>query len=216
MKKIVLAFCLFLVLIFVFKKNIATGYAHLFEKNNATKGADMILMLSGNLYSRIEKSMELYQQGYAPMVMGTDEKEDLSEGLRRYSQSDEVIFDTILTVYKIPHGKITSLRPSGASSTFDEAYDVASYVKTHKIKHIVLVTDGFHSSRAYFAFKKIFLLQGISPAECKLEMAAAYTDGYNPQNWWRSEKGLLCYLTEPIKYLVYLFRVNNFKTMDDK
>jgi uncharacterized SAM-binding protein YcdF (DUF218 family) len=205
-------------LIFAFRHTILVQYARFFEQNNATKGADMLLILSGNVDSRSQKAIELYRQGYAPVLAGTDEREDIDTGLRRFMQSDEMILDTVLKYYKIPHFTIKSLQPKGASSTFDEAYDLAAYVKKNPAttRHIIIVTDGFHSRRAYFAFKKIFKLQNITPQMCRLEIAAAYTSGYTAHDWWRSEKGMLCYLTEPIKFAAYLFRSKNLKTIDDK
>ena len=100
----------------------------------------------------------------------------------------------------------------GATSTFDEAYDIAQYAKDHHLNHIILVTDTFHTARALYAFKKVFWKQGL---KVKLEAAGAENNLFNETNWWRSEIGLTHYILEPLKFLVYLFRSSNLEIIEE-
>ncbi len=86
----------------------------------------------------------------------------------------------------------------GATSTFDEAEDVLLYAKQKNWKHVIIVTDEFHTRRAYIAFHKV--LKGSSVV---IEVAGAPNEVFNEFNWWKKDLGILCYLSELIKLPVY-------------
>lgn len=75
------------------------------------------------------------------------------------------------------------------------------------MKHIILVTDAFHTARAHYAFKKVLNAHGYK--NIKIEMSAASNDNFNETNWWKSEIGISMYILEPIKYLFYIFNNSN-------
>jgi len=118
-------------------------------------------------------------------------------------------FDTaqaILATYNLSAVIIPSTK-GGATSTFDEAYDLLAFLKDHKMKHIILVTDSFHTARAHYAFTKV--LKDLGKQKIKIEMAAAKNDIFSESNWWKSERGISAYILEPIKYLFYVFNSSN-------
>jgi uncharacterized SAM-binding protein YcdF (DUF218 family) len=92
----------------------------------------------------------------------------------------------------------------GATSTFDEAYDLLAYCKKENLRHIIIVTDSYHTRRAFFAFKKVFRGSNI-----KVEVSAASNEIFNEEDWWLSDKGILSYVTEPIKFVAYLLYEQN-------
>ena len=92
----------------------------------------------------------------------------------------------------------------GATSTFDEAYDLRKFSEKAGFKRLILVTDAFHTRRAYHAFQTVF-----SGSEIHLEMSAAKNDIYNESNWWTSDQGISAYVLESIKYPVYLLSSRN-------
>jgi hypothetical protein len=92
----------------------------------------------------------------------------------------------------------------GATSNFDEAHDLLVYCIKENIKHLIIVTDSFHTRRALYAFKKIF--QG---SNIKIEAAAAFNEVNSEENWWPSDRGIAAYLLEPIKFAVYLLSNQN-------
>ena len=56
-------------------KSILKSYAEFFTVNNASSGADAIVVLSGGKATRIPHALKLFAQGYAPLLLLTDEKE---------------------------------------------------------------------------------------------------------------------------------------------
>ena len=55
-------------------RSILTAYANFFTVNNATPGADVIVVLSGGKDTRIPHALKLFKEGYAPEILLTDEK----------------------------------------------------------------------------------------------------------------------------------------------
>ena len=61
------------------------------------------------------------------------------------------------------------------------------------------MTDEFHTRRAHYAFKKIF-----ANSELKVQVAGVPNEVFSIENWWRSDRGIMAYLGETIKFPVYL------------
>ena len=51
--------------------SLLTRYALLFSVNNASRGADALVVLAGGIISRLPYAIELYQKGYAPRIILT-------------------------------------------------------------------------------------------------------------------------------------------------
>ena len=189
----------------MFSSEILTSYAKLFRINNATKGADCVLILSGNAKTRPIKAAELIQANYSGTLYYTDQKRLIHTHKEIIPYPFEIA-SRILATYNLKADIIPSTK-DGATSTFDEAYDLAAFLQEHPMKHIILVTDAFHTARAHYAFTKVLRNQGFETV--KIEMAAASNDDFNESSWWRSEKGISAYILEPIKYLFYIFNSSN-------
>ncbi len=126
----------------------------MFRIDNATKGADCVLVLSGNVETRPEQAAMLIKNGYATQLYHTDEK------IWRHKHTDIFGKDfnksqAVLATYNLSADIIPSTK-GGATSTFDEAYDFVVFLKSHPMKHVILVTDAFHTARAYYAFRKFW------------------------------------------------------------
>ena len=189
---------------FIFHKWLLSSYAKTFTVDNVSKNADLIMVLSGQPSSRVERASELYLQGYASKVAISSTR-PMSSKYSNIIDSQSVMVQKAFLMDDINITFIPSLK-GGVTSTFDEAYDLMAYVKKHQLHHVILVTDAFHSRRAFYAFKKVFQKHNM---HTKIEMASASNTRFNENNWWMSENGMIAYLLEPMKFLVYLFRDNN-------
>ena len=209
----------FLVLIFligtfiIFYQEILTSYAKFFSVDNAQKGADGILILAGNSSTRTLRAIELLKNGYAKNILVTTPKNGLTKDkdLIKFYNYDNDITNKILKKKNITPIVIESLK-DGATSTFDEAYDLVHYLKKHKLKRVILVTDTFHSRRALYAFNKIFELNGI---DTKLNISSAKNEIFNEENWYKSELGLSAYITEGFKFIIYILNSRNLKGIEE-
>ena len=193
----------FLVLVllgWLFRAPLLTGYANWFMKDNATKGADAIVILSGSKTTRVSKALELWSKGYAPALFVTELKPlDPAYKHLRYSNLEFAAKMAEANEMNATFAEIPSL-DGGATSTFDEAADALVYAKKRGWKRLIIVTDGFHTRRALLAFEKIFDESGI-----EVQVTAASNDVFNSSNWWTSDRGISVFVLETIKYPVYFF-----------
>ena len=214
-KKIAIIFILvpLLATCLIFYKDILEAYAKLFIVSNATKNADMIIVLSGAPEERLLEAIELYKKGYAKKIFYTDPIEYASE--HKYPD----IFLSQLTiakkVAKRENIKLHVIADSkgGITSTFDEAYDTAKYVKKHNIKHIILVTSVFHSRIALYAFKKVFKKEEIN---INIEIYVPPNQLKRVHQWWTREIDINYMITEPIKMLIYFLRDSNIQSIEPR
>ncbi len=183
-----------------------TQYAHFFTIKNGTKGADALVMLGGNLFTRMPYAVQLHKEGYAKELLITDEsKRMVAEEFKDMVKRPADRAKRILKIMKadVPYRVVPSLK-GGATSTFDEAYDLLKFSQEHNLKHLILVTDAFHSRRALYAFEKVLDGSGI-----RVEAMGAPNILFDESNWWTVDLGITTYVLEGIKYLVYRFTDRN-------
>ena len=207
MKKILVFIVIFVGLIglsFYKHESILTNYAKFFTISNATLGGDVIVVLSGNKFTRIPHALKLYEKGYAPEILLTDEKKSNIKFAHLFTSNKKLALSMIKELGLDVPVSIIKSQKGGATSTFDEAYDLLKLCEKKRYRHLILVTDSFHSRRAYYAFKKVF-----EKTKIKIEISAAPNEIFNVDNWWTSDQGISAYILESIKYPVYLLSSRN-------
>ena len=197
---VVSALFLVFVLVLIFRKPLLTGYASLFSVHTATKGADALVCLSGGKITRVPETLRLWNQGYAPSIYLTDEKERNKEFSKLETSNLEFASEVVKRMELNATWQTIPSLGDGATSTFDEAEDVLACGKDKGWKRIIIVTDEFHTRRARYAFEKIFDDSGIV-----VEVAGAPNEVFSDDDWWQSDSGISCYFLETIKFPVYLF-----------
>ena len=208
MKKVLLYILLFSISavfgIINFFPFLLTAYAEFFTVNNATRGTDTIVVLSGNIETRLPLAIQLCSEGYAQQILLTEPRHSNTR-LKNILADEKSVSMAIKEALKVrvPADVVPSLK-GGATSTFDEARDLLNYSQEERFKHLIIVTDNYHTRRALYAFKKVF-----KGTEVRLEVMCAKNDIYNETNWWQTDKGIEAYITEGIKYTVYLLSNQN-------
>jgi uncharacterized SAM-binding protein YcdF (DUF218 family) len=202
MKKLCFSLLL-LALITFFYKDILRGYADFLIVNSASKGADAILVLGGNNETRVIKAVQLYKNRYSSKIYLTQPKPEQS--IYKFIPSEEEIAKQILKHYSVPFETIKSSK-GGATSTIDEVYDFANFLKKESLKRVIVVTDSYHTRRSQYAFRKILISENI---DTEIEFSPSYSEKYTIQNWWESEQGLLDFIPEFFKGVIYIFKLWN-------
>jgi len=206
LKKII-AFVVIIISIFIFKKEILTYYANSFIVDNSTKNADMILILSGNMITRVKEAINLKKEGYSKKIFITTVK-NYSTKYPHILKSRSELLKEIMNFENVNINYIPSYK-NGATSTIDEAKDMAIYLSKNSMKRIILVTDDYHTRRALYIFKKIFKKNNI---KTKVQIRAIYNTTYTSSNWYLFESGIITYLLiEPIKTLLYYLIDDNLE-----
>ncbi len=204
-RKIFISLIALVILLLSQYKILLTGYANFFTIDNPTLGVNApILILAGGAATRVPKALELYEKGYGNKLLLTSER-PLNSKVAHLFPTNEQIAKRISQELNIQAElEVVPSLKGGATSTLDEAHDLLAFCSKEKIKHLIIVTDSFHTRRALYAFNKIFMGSGI-----KVEASAALNEIYNEENWWRSDKGIASYLLEPIKFVVYMLSNKN-------
>jgi len=181
-----------------------TAYAEFFSVANGTKGADAIVVLAGDIETRLPRAIALYKDGYASRMLLTDPRRP-NTVLKNITCDERKNADAILQFFNVqqPVATIPSLK-GGATSTFDEAYDALAYCMRNRFKHIIIVTDNHHTRRSLYAFEKVFKGTAIT-----VEAMGASNDIFNTANWWQTDLGIKAYFLEPLKYAVYSMSSKN-------
>jgi uncharacterized SAM-binding protein YcdF (DUF218 family) len=204
-RKIVVSLIIAVALLLSQYEVLLKGYARFFTIDNATSGMEAaIVILSGHSITRIPKALELYTAGYGTRLLLTSERRGNFKASKIFLTQEQE-GQEIAKIFNVPakFESVPSLK-GGATSTFDEAYDLLAFCKKEKLRHIIIVTDSYHTRRAFYAFKKVFKGSNI-----KVEVSAAPNEVFNEENWWFSDWGILSYVTEPIKFFAYLLYEQN-------
>ena len=181
-RKVIIGLIAILILLLSQYELLFTGYARFFTIDNPTYGVNApIVVLSGGFL----KAFELYEKGYGKRLLLTTERHLNSKVAHLFptvKQKAEKIAQAL--DIQVEFETVPSLK-GGATSTFDEAHDLLAFCYKEKIKHLIIVTDSFHTRRALYAFKKVF--QG---SDIKVEASAATNEIFNEENWWHSDRGI--------------------------
>ena len=136
--------------------SILEAYALFFRKDNATPGADAIVVLSSPRLERLVRAFELGANNFAPRILVTTTPKRLTKifGLKYPTKMEWVEAVAASLESSVPVALLPSLG-DGARSTFDEAYDARQWALDNNYKRIIIVTNAYHSRRALYAFEKV-------------------------------------------------------------
>ncbi len=184
----------------LFRTFFLTCYANWFITDNASKGANAVIILSGGRMTRTPKGLDLWQKGFAPLIFLTNEQPRNSN--YQHLEISNLEFAKRVAAQSnanVPWAVIPSIS-GGGTSTFDEAVDTLRLAKERDWRRIIIVTDHFHTRRALYAFEKVFDKSGI-----EVQVGAANNEIFDATNWWTSDIGISSFVLETIKYPIYLF-----------
>ncbi len=182
---------------------LLTWVGGLLYHEDALEPADAIAVLGGGALDREVEAADLFAAGYAPVVVLTRTPEpaviaelqarglDVSTPLERRLDYLEAL--------GVPREAITVLqRP--VESTHAEAELIAEWAETREIGRIIVVTDGYHTSRSRLVFARV--LRG-RPTEVLVRPSR--TSGFDAATWWHGRSDLRNGLLEIQKYAYYRF-----------
>ena len=187
-----------LLILFLFREPFLTLYARSFILQNAQKGADAIICLSGDRETRTPECLRLWNQGYGRALYVTEEKPKNKEFHNLELSHLQFAREVTERMKLMARWKLLPSLSGGATSTFDEAEDALALGKREKWKRIIIVTDEFHTRRAHLAFQKVF-----EGSEIEVQVAGAPNEVFAIDDWWQSDRGILAYMGETIKFPIY-------------
>ncbi len=155
--------------------------------------ADAILVLGGGRGERVLQGAELFRKKYADLIMMTGEFERVLYGpVYHWAVQGQKLAGS----RGVPKNKILPILDS--KSTHDDATLSLAECRKRHAKSLIVVTEPFHTKRAFYVFKKVYKDAGI-----KVMIYPVQDSWYRKDTWWDSELGLLATTDEYIKFVYY-------------
>lgn len=216
MKKIIVLICVFSVCLigYLCRESLLSSYAKMFEiqilkeplktvfqdntflyfpvkKQGKFQSYEGVLILGGNPLIRLNGAIALYKNGIVKKIYITQPKNYI-QTYNELLQSEFEKLSLVLNSLNIPFEIIQNPR-SGATSTLEEAKDFIRFAKNRDLNEVLILTDSFHTSRAYATFRSEFAKKGL---KMDLYIIGVPNPYYDETNWWKSELGLRTYIVE--------------------
>jgi uncharacterized SAM-binding protein YcdF (DUF218 family) len=158
------------------------------------EAADAIVVLAGNAADRLPHGTALKAQGFASLIVVSNERvhthglETTWLALHRAGLSAPALTDADLAVLDDPPPE----------STIDEAHRVADLLAARGLHSALLVTDAFHSRRAYLLFRAAFAHKGLEVRSTPAR------DTFGLAEWWAHPLAARRMVEEWTKLALYL------------
>ena len=164
---------------------LLVGIGHWHEVTDPLAKADAIVAISGDTGARANTAIELWKQGYAPLLIfsgGSSDPESVAsaELMKRTAVAAGVPANAILV--------------EGQSATTEEnAQRVAELMRSKALRSAILVTSPYHQRRAAMLFEREF-----GPSLSLVNHPAA-DPVWDPNLWWTSDPSRRLTLVELAK-----------------
>lgn len=170
----------------------------LIAQENTPTRCDAIVLLNGHISTRAYRAAELYREYGAPILIArlADTEEVRLGVIPNISEATK----TLLVRLDVPARDIQLIDSDRwIAGTWNEAILLSSRIRANGYRHVLIVTDAFHTRRARWAFRKVMRHDhvGFTCTATRFSMDLA-------GNWWRSEYGLINVVVEYLKFVHYL------------
>lgn len=184
---------------------VAWAAAHHLVVETPMARADAIVVLSGSAayVERTQKAAALYREGYAPLIILTD---DHQQGGWSNAEGRNLYFveraRRELEHAGVPLEKIETL-PQMVTSTYDESRLLRDYARSRGLTSLLVVTSAYHSRRVLWTMRLMF-----GGDDVRLGLAVAPGGGGMPpaSTWWLSSRGWQEVAGEYFKLAYYRLR----------
>jgi uncharacterized SAM-binding protein YcdF (DUF218 family) len=183
-----LTFGIFLIVILgvaVFYRNaILISLGEYLITEDPLKKSDAIVVLSGSIPDRILEAIDIYKQGYAPLIILTKQPELpgynklLRLGIKIPEEHD--LNQMIALELGVPSSSLITL-DKRCNSTYSEAQVLYDFLKKRNLKSVILVTSKHHSTRAAKTFNYI------TSGGIKVISRPSKYDDFDPRSWWKND-----------------------------
>lgn len=142
--------------------------------NEPPRKADVIIVLSGDHGSRLQKGIELYRQGYAPYLLYTSSETNQP---KEEAQAEGVP----------GHAFLLDRR---AQNTYQNAVYSKALMEKHGLHSAIVVSSDYHMRRASLMFAHVFRGTGTV-----FTYVSVQEPDFHPNYWWTSTQTMLqmCY-----------------------
>lgn len=155
--------------------------------------AKAIVVLSGGDETRMREALDLYEDGYADVIILTETGRELENLDVLHS------FDMRIQLMNngVPSGNIL-ITDHIVGSTADEAAAVKTLLTNRQFNSAIIVTDPYHTKRASIIFRDVF-----ADSPIRLIFRPVTSSWFNSRTWFLSARGWQYTLLEYLKLAGY-------------
>jgi uncharacterized SAM-binding protein YcdF (DUF218 family) len=163
--------------------------------------ADAIAVLAGTTMDRPLGAYDLYERGYAPVIILTRDQPEVSvlrlaeRGIVIPSKAD--VERQALLMLDVPAEAII-LPDRIHDNTAQEAQTFRAVAMQHGWHRLIVVTSVYHTRRAAFAIRRELKGTGVD-----VEMHATTYEPLHPDRWWSTREDMREVLDEGAKLIAY-------------
>jgi uncharacterized SAM-binding protein YcdF (DUF218 family) len=162
--------------------------------SQAPEPADALVVLAGNAPDRLPRALALREQGFARLVVVSNERVH-THGLETTWLD---LHRAGLSAPDLPDEDLLVLDAPPPESTVDEAHRAADLLAARGLRSALLVTDAFHSRRAYLLFRAAFARKGLTVR------STPAADTFDLAHWWAHPLAARRTVEEWTKLALYL------------
>ncbi len=188
---------------YVARVPLLTALGSFVVSSEQPREADAIVVLSGSVPDRMLEAVDLYQAGYAPRILLTEERSRPGVDILRARGGDiPDKHDLNLSVAEqlgVPRAAITLL-PEPANSTVSEADVALAHLQRAGARRVLVVTSKMHSYRAGLIYR------ARAGPDLEVIAVASRHDPYRADRWWHSRGYIRRLVFEYQKLIVFHLR----------
>ena len=184
---------------------LAWGAARMLLIETRPERADALVVLGGSsaYEERTQYAAQLFEEGFAPVVLLTDD--GLRGGWSQEQQRNPFFVERAAAALEsagVPRENVETLAPQ-TSSTYGEALVLRQYASSRGLKSLLVVTSGYHARRARWTFERVFEGSGVRVSVAAVEPGRQTPP---PAAWWLSVAGWRTVALEYVKLAYYRLR----------
>jgi uncharacterized SAM-binding protein YcdF (DUF218 family) len=159
--------------------------------------SDAIVVLGDDNYEgdRATRAAEVLKAGWAPRIIAS------GRYLRPYASIAQLEQHDLID-RGVPAGAIVLLQHR-AENTREEGEAIGQFIRSHGWMRILVVTSNYHTRRARY------ILARVLPAGTEMRMIPARDVNYDPDNWWRTRRGVKIFFHESVGMVVAMWELRH-------
>ncbi len=197
-KLVVLIFlACFVFVIYVARHPLMRLAGNFWVVDDGPAASDAIVILGDDNYEgdRATRAAEVLKAGWAPRIIAS------GRYLRPYASIAQLEQHDLLE-RGIPASAIIPLAHR-AENTREEGEAIGKFIAAHGWKRILVVTSNYHTRRARY------ILSRVLPPGTVLRVLSATDTNYDPDNWWRTRRGVKIFFHESVGMIVAMWELRH-------
>jgi uncharacterized SAM-binding protein YcdF (DUF218 family) len=178
------------------REPVLVGAANLWAVSDHVTRADAIVVLGGGLETRPFEAAELWRRGLADRILISQGPEERAASVGAIPSHSELNREILLKL-GVPAGAMDTFG-TASKNTRDEAVALREWAERNAASVFIIPTEIFSARRVRWIFRHEFFGTAVS-----IQVLSVEPREYTPRDWWKTEKGMIAFQNEFLKYIYY-------------